>query len=91
MRELFKKPVVYVMHDKIDKEGHDQSAIEMTKACRETIKDLAALVHSIHMSYNVADVYITSDHGFLFEDKKFEEKDKHQVQEDNVDKKTRYY
>jgi hypothetical protein len=27
----------------------------------------------------------------LFEDKKFEEKDKHQVQEDNVDKKTRYY
>ena len=91
MRELFKKPVVYVMHDKIDKEGHDQSAIEMTKACRETVKDLAALVHSIHMSYNVADVYITSDHGFLFEDKKFEEKDKHQVQEDNVDKKTRYY
>ncbi len=91
MRELFKKPVVYVMHDKIDKEGHDQSAIEMTKACSDTVKDLAALVHSIHMSYNVADVYITSDHGFLFEDKMFEEKDKHQVKEDNVDKKTRYY
>lgn len=91
MRELFKRPIVYVMHDKIDKEGHDQSAIEMTSACRESVRQLAAIVHSIHMSFNVSDVYITSDHGFLFEDKTFEDKDKHQVQEQNIEKKTRYY
>ena len=91
MRELFKRPVVYVMHDKIDKEGHDQSAIEMTAACKESIAQLVALVHRIHMTFNVTDVYITSDHGFLFEDKVFEDKDKHQVQEQNIEKKTRYY
>lgn len=91
MRELFKSPIVYVMHDKIDKEGHDQSAIEMTSACRDSITQLAALVHRIHMTFNVSDVYITADHGFLFEDKAFKEKDKHQVQEQNIEKKTRYY
>lgn len=91
MRELFKRPIVYVMHDKIDREGHDQSAIEMTAACRDSINQLAALVHRIHMTFNVTDVYITSDHGFLFEDKTFEDKDKHKVQEQNIEKKTRYY
>ncbi|MCF0260546.1 MAG: PglZ domain-containing protein [Erysipelotrichaceae bacterium] len=80
-----------MMHDKIDKEGHDQSAIEMTTACAASIEQLAALVHRIHMTFNVTDVYITSDHGFLFEDKMFEEKDKHQVIDADIEKKTRYY
>ena len=91
MRELFKNPIVYVMHNKIDKEGHDQSAVEMATACKESVSQLAALVHSIHMTFNVASIYITSDHGFLFEDKVFEDKDKHQVQEQSIEKKTRYY
>ena len=91
MRELFKRPIVYVMHDKIDKEGHDQSAIEMTTACATSIDQLAALVHRIHMTFNVTDIYITSDHGFLFEDKAFEDKDKHQVSDADIEKKTRYY
>jgi hypothetical protein len=91
MRELFKSPIVYVMHDKIDKEGHDQSAIEMATACAESIKQLASLVHRIHMTFNVTDIYITSDHGFLFEDKAFEDKDKHQVSDADIEKKTRYY
>ena len=91
MRELFKRPIVYVMHDKIDKEGHDQSAIEMTNACSKSIEQLAALVHRIHMTFNVTDIYITSDHGFLFEDKAFEDKDKHQVNDADIEKKTRYY
>ena len=91
MRELFKRPIVYVMHDKIDKEGHDQSAIEMTNACASSIEQLAALVHRIHMTFNVTDIYITSDHGFLFEDKAFEDKDKHQVNDADIEKKTRYY
>jgi hypothetical protein len=91
MRELFKSPIVYVMHDKIDKEGHDQSAIEMTTACATSIEQLAALVHRIHMTFNVTDIYITSDHGFLFEDKVFEDKDKHQVNDAYIEKKTRYY
>ena len=79
------------MHDKIDHRGHDHSAVEITTACRECVTELAALVHSIHMSYNVADIYVTSDHGFLYEDKVFEEKDKHEVQESYIDKKTRYF
>ena len=34
---------------------------------------------------------LTADHGFLFEDKEFAEKDKHPVKEDCFEKKTRYY
>lgn len=90
-RERFKSPLVYIMHDKIDREGHDQSANETVTACRETVNSLAALVHTLHMTYNVAEVFITSDHGFLFEDKKFEDKDKHQMGEAGLEKKTRYY
>ncbi len=90
-REIMKAPLIYVLHDKIDKEGHDQSGIELTKACRETVNELADLVHHIHMSLNISDIFITSDHGFLYEDKVFAEKDKHQMQEEGIEKKTRYY
>ena len=39
----------------------------------------------------MTNVIVTSDHGFLFNDIVFEDKGKHPVTEDNIEKKTRYY
>lgn len=87
-RELFKKPLVYVYHNTIDDSGHTGTTVE---ACRQSIRQIAKLVKSLHASYNVANVIVTSDHGFLYNDIRFGDKDKHSVTEDCIDKKTRYY
>ena len=34
---------------------------------------------------------LTADHGFIYNDQKFEEKDKHSITEEALEKKTRYY
>lgn len=90
-RELFKNQLVYVMHDRIDSNSHNQSAEEITKACRETVVELVKFIHSLHMTLNVFNVIVTSDHGFLLNDINFEDKDKIQIKEETFDKTSRYY
>lgn len=90
-REIFKHPLVYVMHDTIDDKSHGATAKEVANSCRDAINELEMLVHKIHETYNVTEVYITADHGFLFNDQQFEEKDKHKVTEPALENKTRYY
>lgn len=90
-REICKRPLVYIFHNCIDRDGHDAGAYEMTRACSTAVSQLSRLVKSLHASVNVTNVVITSDHGFLYNDMDFEDKDKQQVVEDSFDKKTRYY
>lgn len=90
-REIFKHPLVYVMHNTIDDKSHSATAKDVVDSCRDAINELETLVHKLHETYNVTEVYITSDHGFLFNDQVFEEKDKHKVMEDTLEKSTRYY
>lgn len=90
-REIFKHPLVYVMHDTIDDKSHGATAKEVANSCRDAINELEMLVHKIHETYNVTEVYITADHGFLFNDQQFEEKDKHKVTEPVLESKSRYY
>ena len=90
-REIFKHPLVYVMHNTIDDKSHSATAKDVVDSCRDAINELETLVHKLHETYNVTEVYITSDHGFLFNDQVFEEKDKHKVTEDVLEKSTRYY
>ena len=90
-REIFKHPLVYVMHNTIDDKSHSAAAKDIVDSCRDAINELETLVHKLHESYNVTEVYITSDHGFLFNDHVFEDKDKHKVAEDALEKSTRYY
>lgn len=90
-REIFKHPLVYVFHDLIDKIGHDGNAKLITQNCREVIKDLATLIRKILASYNVTEVYVTSDHGFVFNDVEFAEKDKIKITENVLERSTRYY
>lgn len=90
-RALFKKPLVYILHDTIDKVGHSNNPMEVIAACKRTIEQLAKLIKSLHVAYNVTNVVLTSDHGFLYNDMLFEEKDKITVTEDALEKKPRYY
>ena len=91
MRELFKRPLVYIFHDTIDDAGHSQSPFDAISACRKAIEQLAVLVKRLHATWNVTNVLLTADHGFLYNDMKFEDKDKHSVTEPAIEKKTRYY
>ena len=91
MRELFKRPLVYIFHDTIDEAGHSQSPFEVISACRKSIEQLSVLIRRLHASWNVTNVVLTADHGFLYNDMPFEEKDKHSITDDAVEKKTRYY
>lgn len=87
-RELFKRPLVYVFHNTIDEAGHNGDVVD---ACRKSIQQIAKLVKSLHASFNVSNVIVTSDHGFLYNDMEFEEKDKQTISEEVIEKKTRYY
>ena len=90
-RELFKRPLVYIFHDIIDEASHSQSPFEVISACRKAIDQLAVLIKRLHASWNVTNVLLTADHGFLYNDMKFEDKDKHSITDISVEKKTRYY
>ena len=90
-REIFKHSLVYIFHDVIDHDGHDGTAKQVMESCRQAIKDLATMIPKIHASYNVTELFVTSDHGFLFNDIEFTEKDKHKVEEDTLEKSSRYY
>ena len=90
-REIFKHSLVYIFHNVIDKTGHDGNAKQVTQACREAITELGTIIPKIHASYNVTEVYVTSDHGFLFNDIVFAEKDKHKIEEDTLERSSRYY
>lgn len=90
-REIFKHPLVYIFHDVIDKTGHDGNAKQIVNSCRDAINELKKMIPKIHASYNVTEIYITSDHGFLFNDMMFADKDKHKIEEDCLERSTRYY
>lgn len=93
IREIFKNDVVYVYHDVIDSTGDTRASERRTfDAVRDGIMELQKFIKSLHASYNVAKVYITADHGFLYNDKKIEEKDQERLPSvDVVLSHNRYY
>jgi hypothetical protein len=78
MRELFKeKSFVYVFHDVIDATGDKKPSERRTfGVVEECIKELKRFIKMLHSSYGVRRVIITADHGFLYNDRKIEDKDK---------------
>ena len=76
-REIFKAPLVYVYHDVIDATGDKRPSERRTfKAVEEALEELAKFANKLHHTYNVTRVFITSDHGFIYNDQEIEEKDK---------------
>lgn len=91
-REFFKQHhIIYIFHDTIDRASHSQSPFEVIRSCKQAVNELKLLISRLHATWNVYDVVLTSDHGFLYNDIQFEEKDKHNVTDEAIEKKTRYY
>ncbi|MCW7552859.1 BREX-1 system phosphatase PglZ type A [Endozoicomonas gorgoniicola] len=77
-RERFKDSrVIYIFHDAIDAKG-DKEATEQEAfaAVRQTVEELKTLVNKIVNSWNGTQVFITSDHGFIYQTSKVSELDK---------------
>ena len=92
-RTLFKNSLVYVYHDVVDDASHTKPGIDVVAACRRAVEELSQLITSLHSTYNVRDVWLVSDHGFLMNDIVFADKDKIPVpvEETAVEKTSRYY
>lgn len=90
-REIFKHSLVYIFHDVIDHDSHDGTPKQVTENCRKAIQELATMIPKIHASYNVTEVFVTSDHGFLFNDMEFTPQNMHKVEEETLEKSSRYY
>lgn len=90
-RELFKRPLVYIFHDVIDENSHPQNPFEIIRSCRTAINQLVVLVKRLHATWNVTNVVVTADHGFIYNDIHFDDKDKHSINDTSIEKKTRYY
>ena len=59
--------VIYVYHDLIDREGEDN----LFKAAHEAIDELKNIIRKLGSS-NANTIYVTADHGFLFQDSDLE-------------------
>lgn len=90
-REVFKHKLVYVFHNTLDEHCHGCTLKTFASTCRDSLDELSQLITFIHDTANVTEVYVTADHGFLYNDIVFEEKDKQTVTENCTDKKTRYF
>jgi uncharacterized protein (TIGR02687 family) len=76
-REVFKNQLVYVYHDVIDSTGDKRASERRTFiAVDDTVKELKRFVKSLHATMNVARVLVTADHGFLYNDREIDDKDK---------------
>lgn len=90
-REIFKHRLVYIFHNTLDENCHGCSLKTFTSASRDALAELSQLIAFIHDYANVTEIYLTSDHGFLYNDIQFAEKDKQVVSEETLEKKTRYF
>lgn len=80
IREIFKNDVVYVYHDVIDAIGDKKSSERRAvDVARDAIDELKQFIKKLHSSYNVAKVFVTADHGFLYNDREIQEKEKEQL------------
>ena len=70
------KKVIYIYHDSIDAIGDKAKTENNTfNACKDAIENIVSL-SKLLSSLGVVNIYITSDHGFLYEKKEVEEYNK---------------
>jgi hypothetical protein len=91
-RELVKYDLLVVFQDVIDDTGHKDNPETLTAACEQTISELERVVRKLHDA-NSNSIWITSDHGFLFNDFDLGDTNKVKSVEDKatiLEKKSRY-
>jgi len=75
----FVKPfkVVYIYHDRVDAIGDKQSTETKTfEAVKQTIEELSQAVSFVFNSLSASTLYLTADHGFMYQDSALENVDK---------------
>jgi uncharacterized protein (TIGR02687 family) len=80
----FAKPhkIVYVYHDLIDMIGDKRGSEAKTfEATAQAIKELSELVSFIVNNLNGSTVFVTADHGFMYQESALDEADRHTVEE----------
>ena len=72
--------IVYIYHDEIDAVGDDASTEEDTfEAVRRAIDKLSKLVSFVINTLSAKYVFVTTDHGFVFTQRKPDETDKYKI------------
>jgi uncharacterized protein (TIGR02687 family) len=91
-RALFKNDLVYIYHDVIDALGDKRVSEQRTfDAARTAVAELARFIKLLHSSYNVTNVLVTADHGFLYTDKKIEDKELESLPKDTLISHNRFF
>jgi uncharacterized protein (TIGR02687 family) len=91
-RTLFKNDLVYIYHDVIDATGDKRVSERRTfHAVRDAISELERFIKLLHSSYNVTNVLVTADHGFLYNDEKIVDKDLEKLPSDTLISHNRYF
>jgi hypothetical protein len=68
---------VYIWHDTIDAIGDKAATEDKTfEACRSAITELKDLVSRLRNRFNASRIFVTADHGFLFQQQALVEQDK---------------
>ena len=74
--------VVYIYHDLIDMVGDKRGSETKTfEATAQAIKELSELVGFIVNNLNGSTIFVTADHGFMYQESALDEADRHTVEE----------
>lgn len=80
----FVKPhkIVYIYHDLIDMIGDKRGSETKTfEATAQAIKELSEMVNYIVNSLNGSTIFVTADHGFMYQESALDESNRHTVEE----------
>ena len=69
------KTVVYIYHDVIDNAGEHEFGV--FEACEKAISELVDLVKKLYNTLQISNYIITSDHGFIYRNKKIDASSKY--------------
>ena len=77
LRNTFKgKNVVYIYHNTIDSVGDKGDESKTFQAVEQAFEEIEGAINTINKNLTEANIYITSDHGFIYRRKPLEESDK---------------
>ncbi|MFH4443582.1 BREX-1 system phosphatase PglZ type A [Lactobacillus helveticus] len=82
------KNVIYLYHNQIDAKGHElKTTKELVEATEKAIDEIKQAVQVLRTN-GIAHIIITADHGFIYQEKPIEDKDKIDLQGQNYEGNT---
>ena len=88
-KDLSGNKIIYIYHNVIDKTGeHDENKV--FTACDTCIKELKKLIIDLHTTFSSVSLFVISDHGFFYQNKKVESHMKTEKLKDGTLVKDRY-